>query len=101
VTLVVPDGTWRQAQRARRRVPGLAELPCAALPPALPSAYRLRTAPHPGRLATIEAIAEALGILEGPAPRAALLAIFQVMVERMLRAKGRGRAGEQPSAPTE
>jgi hypothetical protein len=33
LTLVVPDGTWRQDNKARRRVEGLADLPCATLPP--------------------------------------------------------------------
>ena len=28
-TLIVPDGTWRQAQRVRRRVAGLSDVPCA------------------------------------------------------------------------
>jgi DTW domain-containing protein YfiP len=85
ITLVVPDGTWRQAQRVRRRVAGLASLPCAYLTRAAPSTYRLRTALDPRRLATLEAIAEALGVLEGPGSRDALLGIFDVMVERSLR----------------
>jgi len=33
LVLVVPDGSWRQAGKMRRRVPGLAELPCVTLPP--------------------------------------------------------------------
>lgn len=89
LTLVVPDGTWRQAQRVRHRLAGLKDIPCAAIRPQAPSTYRLRFTPHPDRLATIEAIAEALGILEGPAPRTALLDIFHLMVERTLRASGR------------
>jgi DTW domain-containing protein len=88
VTLVVPDGTWRQAQRVRRRVPGLEGIPCASLAPTAPSGYHLRSTPHAGRLATIEAIAEALGVLEGAAPRTALLEIFHDMVSRTLRARG-------------
>jgi hypothetical protein len=35
----------------------------------------------------MEAIAEALGILEGPDVREALLRIFQVMVERSMRVR--------------
>ena len=85
LTLVVPDGTWRQAQRVRRRVPGLVNLPCAYLTRDAPSAYRLRTTWDPRRLATLEAVAEALGALEGPLPREALLRIFDIMVERSLR----------------
>jgi DTW domain-containing protein YfiP len=85
ITLLVPDGTWRQARRARARVAGLADLPCARVTRAAPSTYRLRTASEAGQLATMEAIAEALGALEGPDARAQLLGIFDVMVDRSLR----------------
>jgi DTW domain-containing protein YfiP len=88
VTLLVPDGTWRQAARTRRRLPGLLALPCAALPAPAPSVYRLRSA-RPGRLSTMEAITRALGILEGPDVEAALLHILQVMIDRMLWSNGR------------
>jgi len=87
LTLIVPDGTWGQGQRVRHRTPGLAGIPCAAISRAEPSNYRLRTASDPRRLATLEAIAEALGILEGDEPRRQLLAIFDVMVQRSLRAR--------------
>ena len=97
ITLVVPDGTWRQAQRVRRRIAGLAMVPCASLAREAPSAYHLRHTPHPRRLATMEAIAEALGVLEGPDIRGALLRIFAVMVERSLRV--RAKAGGQAAPP--
>jgi len=87
VTLVVPDGTWRQAQRVRRRIPGLDAVPCAFVQREEPSRYLLRRTPFARRLATMEAIAEALGVLEGPAAQQALLDIFQVMVERSLRVR--------------
>jgi DTW domain-containing protein len=89
LTLVVPDGTWSQAVRARRRVPGLADVPCVCLPAGLVSTYRLRHEPRPGRLSTLEAIAHALGILEGPAVAEALLDIHRLAVERTLFIKGR------------
>ncbi len=88
VTLIVPDGTWRQAQRVRTRVPGMAAVPCAVLPPGAPSTYRLRHEPRPGGLATAEAIARAFGLLEGPEVEAALLRVFRAMVERTLWSRG-------------
>jgi DTW domain-containing protein len=96
VTLIVPDGTWRQAQRVRRRVAGLGEVPCAFVTRDAPSEYRLRRTLDARRLSTMEAIAEALGLLEGPrgpAARELLLEIFQVMVDRSLRGRAlqRGR----------
>jgi DTW domain-containing protein YfiP len=89
VTLVVPDGTWSQAARARKRFPGLDAIPCAHLPLDLVSTYRLRHDPRPGHLSTLQAIAHALGILEGPAIAEALLRVHQIAVERTLYTKGR------------
>lgn len=88
VTLIVPDGTWRQASKVRQRVPGLRDVPCVSLPPDEPSIYRLRSEAHGHGLATIEAIARAMGILEGPHVRHALEGVFRAMVERTLWARG-------------
>jgi DTW domain-containing protein YfiP len=87
--LIVPDATWSQAARMRKRVPGLATVPCAHLPIDLVSEYRLRHDPRPAHLSTLQAIAVALGILEGPAIEAALLQVQRVMVDRTLWTKGR------------
>jgi DTW domain-containing protein len=89
VTLVVPDGTWPQAARARQRMPGLATIPCAALAGTAPSLYRLRHASHPDRISTFEAIIRALAILEGPTACEKLEWIFRVMIDRMLWSNGR------------
>jgi DTW domain-containing protein len=89
VTLVVPDGTWRQTKRVRYRIPGLAEVPSVCLPAGLPSLYRLRHARSMQQLATLEAIAHALRILDGPEIADRLLYIFQVIVDRSLWSNGR------------
>jgi DTW domain-containing protein YfiP len=88
VTLLVPDGTWRQASRVRARVPGVSAIPCVTLPPGPPSVYRLRADVHEGRLATAEAIARAFGVLEGDHVREAIEYVFRAMVERALWARG-------------
>jgi len=88
VTLVVPDGTWRQASKVRQRVRGLDDLPCFTLPTGLPSRYRLRAESHDDGLATLEAIARAFGILEGPHIEEAMLEVFGAMVDRTLWARG-------------
>jgi len=88
ITLVVPDGTWRQAAKVRARVPGLSDVPRVSLEPGEPTAYRLRHETRDGGLATIEAIARALGILEGEHVRSALERVFRAMVERTLWARG-------------
>lgn len=91
LVLIVPDGNWRQASKMRARVPGLAQLPCVVLPECTVTTYRLRAEPRNGGLGTMEAIAYALGQLEGeggPATRAALLHVFRMMVERTLWLRG-------------
>lgn len=88
LTLVVPDGTWRQASKVRNRVPGLSELPCVALPRGEPSRYRLRFEPHDTGLSTLEAIARALGVLEGLHVQRALEGVFETVVERILWSRG-------------
>ncbi|HEY2365087.1 MAG TPA: tRNA-uridine aminocarboxypropyltransferase, partial [Polyangiaceae bacterium] len=88
ITLVVPDGTWRQASKVRARVPGLGDVPCVRLPPESPSTYRLRVESHEDRLSTIEAVARAMGVFEGAHVRRAIEHVFRAMVERTLWAKG-------------
>lgn len=91
VVLLVPDATWSQAARARRREPALAGWPCVALPPRELAADRLRAAPRPGRLATLEAVAVALGVLEGPAVEETLMRVYRTMTDRTLWTNGRIR----------
>jgi len=89
ITLVVPDGTWRQASRVRQRVAGLAGIPCVTLPPAAATA-RLRAQPDDARLPTLVAIARALGILDGPEAQAALERLFAALVARVMQLRGVG-----------
>ena len=65
VVLIVPDGTWRQASKVKRRVPGLTGVPCVSVSGEARLRYRLRAEAHAHGLSTIEAIARAMGILEG------------------------------------
>ncbi len=91
VTLIVPDGNWRQASKVRQRVAGLRDVPCVTLPMGERSAYRLRFEAHRTGLSTLEAIARALRLLEGdagPDVERALLAVFRAMVERTLWSRG-------------
>jgi DTW domain-containing protein YfiP len=89
VTLIVPDGTWTQAIRMGRRIPWMAELPRVALPEHDgKTTYLLRSSERSGGLGTMEAIARAFGVLEGPAVQAKLDHIFKLFVERTLAARG-------------
>ena len=88
VTLVVPDGTWRQASRMGRRLPGLAHAEMVRLPGGHRTRWGIRREKHHEGLATFEAIARALGIIESPAVQAGMEELFRLMVERTLRARG-------------
>jgi len=87
VTLVVPDGSWRQASKMPRREPRLRDLPRVKLPPLSSLLPELRRESKDNGLATFVAIAHALGILEDPAIERTLLAFYDVVTERILRAR--------------
>lgn len=86
--LVVPDGTWRKARKLLHLNPLLAALPRVVLPAGLQSRYRLRKAPMPGALSTIEAIVTALNTVETPVCFDALLKPFEVLIEGQIEAMG-------------
>jgi DTW domain-containing protein YfiP len=86
--LVVLDATWAQARRMYRKLSALRGLPVLRLPEAPMPAARLREAPAPDRVSTIEAIARALRLLEGDAVAEPLEQLFALAVARA-RATGR------------
>ncbi|MDX9673430.1 MULTISPECIES: tRNA-uridine aminocarboxypropyltransferase [unclassified Pseudomonas] len=86
--LVVPDGTWRKARKMLHLNPLLAGLPRVTLAAGGVSRYRLRKAPGPGALSTIEAIVQALETLEAPTTFAPLLKPFEALIEGQIAAMG-------------
>ncbi|MEZ4402429.1 MAG: tRNA-uridine aminocarboxypropyltransferase [Kofleriaceae bacterium] len=91
-TLVFLDGTWPQTRRMRQRLPCLRGVPALALVPTAAPA-RLRNAPAPGMVSTIEAIASALRLVESPAAADRLERLFAVAVDHAQR------AGRRPPTP--
>lgn len=95
LNLIVPDGNWKQATRIPKRMPELRELERVILPLGDPSEYRLRHEPRkPHGLATMEAIARAMRIVEGEAVYEAMMHVFRLMVERTLYTKGKVVLGD-------
>lgn len=91
--LVVIDGTWHQARALFRDHAWLRELPRYRLSPAEPSRYRLRREPAPHCVSTIEAIVQALGVLEPELSTTGLLAAFDGLIDdQIVNAKERARA---------
>ena len=86
--LVVPDGTWRKARKMLHLNPLLAALPRVTLVQGGVSRYRLRKAPGPGALSTVEAIVQALETLEAPTTFTPLLRPFEALIEGQIAAMG-------------
>lgn len=102
--LLIPDGTWGQARNIARRHPACAELTPVRLTNAAPSSYHLRRQGDHAGLCTLEAVAEALRIIEGAACADALLGAFSAWVERALlvragahESRAFARGGKPPS----
>ena len=88
IRLIVPDGTWRKARKLLHLNPAIAGLPRVALPEGLVSRYRVRKAPQPGALSTLEAVVVALNTLEGAGRYDALLRPFEAMIDAQIEAMG-------------
>jgi RluA family pseudouridine synthase len=88
ITLVVPDGSWRQASRIPKRVPGLELAERVTLPAGPSSRWGIRRETKAAGLATLEAIARAFGILEAPTVQCQLEELFSRMVEATFAGRG-------------
>lgn len=84
VVLLVPDGSWSQAQRTARRDPDAQGATFVTLPDGGASRYQLRKGPQASSLSTMEAVARALGVLDGPEIERALMVAFELFVERSM-----------------
>jgi len=81
LTLVAIDGTWAQARSIVAANPWLATLSQLRLSPRGRSVYAVRRQPYPWGLCTLEAVAEALALLDHDADAgAALLRPLRAMI---------------------
>jgi DTW domain-containing protein YfiP len=92
-SLIVVDGTWWQSRKMLALNPRLAAVRRIGVTPRAPGNYRIRREPRPECLATVEAVASALGALEGePARFDAMLRAFAFMVDRQIEHQARSTA---------
>jgi DTW domain-containing protein YfiP len=103
-TLVVVDGTWSLAKKLVRLNPRIAALPQYSLVPSRPSEYRIRAEPAAECVSTIEAVIEALSILEGDRSLfEPMMTPFRRMIDAQIehaeRTGGRGRHRKLPRPP--
>jgi DTW domain-containing protein YfiP len=89
--LVVPDGNWKQASRMVKRQPLLAGAVKVALPERDVPGLALRRNHHGHHMSTYEAVAQALGVLEGEAVAGPLREFYRRAVDRMLLVRGKLR----------
>jgi DTW domain-containing protein len=88
IQLIVPDGTWRQARKIHSRHPELRGLQRVKISAPKNSTFQLRAQSKPERMATLQAIAQGLGIIEGDRVRAQLMTLYRAKIERTLKARG-------------
>lgn len=101
IHLIVPDGNWRQASKVPGRHPELAPLTHVKISQANEAKQHLRLETSASGMATLEAIAHALKVIEGPQVFAQLYAFYTAKLERTLAARPpRGRASSTRSNST-
>lgn len=88
IQLIVPDGTWRQARKLYTRHRELREVPRLMVGAPREPPLQLRAQSRPERMATLQAVAHALGIIEGDAVGMALMRLYQAKVESTLIGRG-------------
>ena len=88
IQLIVPDGTWRQARKIHSRHPELRNIPRVKISTPNRGTFQLRAQSRPERMATLQAIACALRIIEGDLVAARLMKLYHARVDRTLRARG-------------
>ncbi len=84
IQLIVPDGTWRQARKIHSRHPELKDLPRVKISTPNHSTFQLRAQSRPEGMATLQAIAHGLAVIEGDVVGAQLMKLYQAKIERTL-----------------
>ena len=83
IQLVVPDGTWRQASKIYLRYPELRKLPRVKIATPNNSTFQLRTQSRPEGMATLQAVAHALGVIEGNLARVELMRLYHAKIRAL------------------
>lgn len=88
VQLIVPDGNWRQASKVNFRHPELRDLPRVMIKEKNRARHHLRAESTSYGMSTLEAIAKALGVIEGPEVEAALMRLYRAKLQNTLKGRG-------------
>jgi DTW domain-containing protein YfiP len=88
IQLIVPDGTWRQARKIHSRHHELKDVPRVKISTPNNSTFQLRAQSRPEGMATLQAIAHGLGVIEGDLVGAQLMKLYHAKIERTLIGRG-------------
>jgi DTW domain-containing protein len=94
IQLIVPDGTWRQARKLHSRHAELQAVPRVKISAPSHATFQLRAQSRPEGMATLHAIACALGVIEGDAVKTQLMKLYEAKITRTLIGRGILRPGE-------
>lgn len=86
--LIVPDGNWRQASKVHYRHHELKDIPRVKISSPNQAVHHLRAETTLEGMATLEAIAQAFRIIEGPEVGDQLQGLYNLKLERTLRGRG-------------
>jgi len=86
--VVVLDATWRQARKMFIRIDALRAMPRLVLPAPAEPLPKLRKAPQPDAMSTLEAIVRAVELLEGTQRAAPLAELQREIVRRAVSLRG-------------
>lgn len=88
IQLIVPDGNWRQASKVHYRHKELINIPRVMIKAENTAKYHLRAEHMPEGMATLQAIAHAMGVIEGSAAKEALMKLYDLKLSRTLEGRG-------------
>ncbi len=88
IQLIVPDGNWRQASKVHYRHHELLSIPRVKISTPNTMGLHMRAETTEAGMATLEAIAHALGIIEGEQVKAVLMNFYKMKLEETLKGRG-------------
>ena len=88
IQLIVPDGNWRQASKVHYRHHELQDIPRVKISTPNTESLHMREETTEAGMATLEAIAHALGIIEGSEVENELMKFYRLKLEATLRGRG-------------
>jgi DTW domain-containing protein len=88
IQLIVPDGNWRQAGKVNLRHEELKDITRVSIATPNTSSHFMRLESKQNGMATLQAIAFALGVIEGEDVMSQLMELYNVKLKRTLASRG-------------